>query len=239
MGKRLVSQRRGKGSFTFRAQIKNALKAAYLSGQGNDSGAMKGEIIDLVRESGRTNVLSKILFENGKKAYYVAPEGLMVGDKIEQGENASVRIGNVMPLKTVPEGCPIFNIEKTPGDGGKFVKSTGLYALMVSKEKKRAFVKMPSGKTKVFSPESRVTIGCSAGGEREEKPFVKAGTKHHKMKARGRKHSRTRGVAMNAVAHPYGGEQHHAGKSKSTSKQAPPGRKVGSVGSKRTGRRKK
>ncbi len=243
MGTRLVSQRRGKGGFTFKAQRKNAFKSEYISLSKADAiQTTKGEITNIIRESGRTNVLIEVLFKIQNKmikSYYIAPEGVYIGDKIEHGEKATIKVGNILPLKSVPEGCPIFDIEASPGDGGKYIKGTGLYGLMVSKDKKRAFVKMPSGKTKVFPINSRATIGCSAGGEREEKPFVKAGNKFKKMKSKSRKYSRTRGVAMNAVSHPFGGQQHHAGKSKSTSKGAPPGRKVGSVGSRRTGRRKK
>ncbi len=236
MGKRLKQQRRGKGSFTFKSQRKNPVKSQYVQSNGK---TVEGEVLSLVKESGRSNVLSCVLFETGEKKYHVAPEGLYVGEIIHVGPDASVKTGNVLPLSTVPEGCPIFNIELTPGDGGKLVKGTGLYALMVSKDTKRAFVKMPSGKTKTFSVNSRATVGCSAGGEREEKPFVKAGNKWHKMKALGRKYQNTRGVAMNALSHPFGGEQHHAGKSKSTKRDAPPGRKVGAIASRRTGRKKK
>ena len=88
-----------------------------------------------------------------------------------------------------------------------------------------------------LSPECRATIGVVAGGGRTEKPFVKAGNKHHKLTARGTKYPRVRGIAMNAVDHPFGGGgRQHPGKPKSISRDAPPGRKVGDIASKRTGR---
>jgi large subunit ribosomal protein L2 len=111
--------------------------------------------------------------------------------------------------------------------------------LIVSKDKNRAFIKMPSGKSVTLDLRGRATIGCVSCGGRGEKPFIKAGRKHHAMKAKKRQWPRVRGVAMNPVDHPFGGAQHHAGKSKSTSRHAHAGRKVGAIASKRTGRKKK
>ncbi|MFA4907991.1 MAG: 50S ribosomal protein L2, partial [archaeon] len=150
-----------------------------------------------------------------------------------------ITVGNIMALQELPEGCPIFNIERIPGDGGSLVRASGLYGLVMSKEKNRVFVKLPSGKIIALNPAARATIGCSAGGGRKEKPMVKAGTAHMLAKARGRAYPVVRGVAMNPPSHPFGGSQHHPGKSKSTARSAPPGRKVGAIASKRTGRRKK
>ena len=200
---------------------------------------LQGQVIDLVKESGRNSVLALISFEDGSTNYIVAAEGLSVGQNIAFGKNASVAIGNVLPLERIPEGCPIFDIEIVPGDGGKLVKGSGVYALLVTKGKKAAHVKLPSGKTVELNLASRATIGCSAGGGRKEKPMLKAGTKFHLMASKSRSYLSARGVAKNAVDHPFGGSQHHAGKSKSTARNAPPGRKVGNIASKRTGRRKK
>ena len=87
--------------------------------------------------------------------------------------------------------------------------------------------------------ECRATIGCVGGGGRKDKPFVKAGKRWHAMRAKHKKHPYPRAVAMNALNHPFGGANHHPGKSKSTSRHAAPGRKVGDIASRRTGRRKK
>ena len=98
-------------------------------------------------------------------------------------------------------------------------------------------VVLPSGEMKRLDPECRATIGVVAGGGRTEKPHVKAGNKYHKMKTRGTKWPNVRGVAMNAVDHPFGGGgRQHPGKPKSISRDAPPGRKVGDISSRRTGR---
>ncbi len=239
MGKRLRQQRRGKGSSTFEAKHKG-IKVSYRSlSERQAKSKIRGQVLDLVKESGRSSILALVGFEDGSTNYVIAAEGLAVSQPIEIGKNAGVVIGNVLPLVSIPEGCPIFNLELIPGDGGKLVKGTGVYALLVNRDKRAAYVKLPSGQTKPFKLESRATIGCSACGGRLEKPRVKAGNAFHFMAARSRHYPGLRGVAMNPSDHPFGGSQHHAGKSKSSSRNAPPGRKVGSISSKRTGRKKK
>ena len=111
--------------------------------------------------------------------------------------------------------------------------------MLITKDAKKATVKLPSKKLVNLPLNVRATIGNVSCGGRGEKPFVKAGNKFHAMKAKKKLYPRVRGVAMNALDHPFGGAQHHPGKSKSTARNAPPGRKVGSIASKRTGRRKK
>ncbi|MBN2066889.1 MAG: 50S ribosomal protein L2 [Candidatus Diapherotrites archaeon] len=239
MGRRLRQQRRGRGTSTFRAKGKG-IKAEYVSlNEKQRNSSVEGQVLDLIKESGRNSILALIKFEDGSTNYVIAAEGLSVGQSISYGKKSAIAIGNVLPLNEVPEGCPVFDIELEPGDGGKLVKGTGVYALLVTKGQKTANVKLPSGKTIELDLASRATIGCSAGGGRKEKPMIKAGTKFHLMASKSRAYLHARGVAMNAVDHPFGGSQHHAGKSKSTSRHAPPGRKVGNIASKRTGRRKK
>ncbi len=239
MGSRLKQQRRGKGGSTFRAKNKG-IKASYNNvDEKQAKEKIAAQVLELKKESGRNAILALVKFEDNSTNYVIAAEGLAVGQSLEFGKKAEIGIGNVLPLANIPEGCPIFNLELVPGDGGKMVKGTGVYALLVNKDRKVAQIKMPSGKTKLFNPNSRATIGCSAGGGRPDKPRVKAGNMFHFMAAKSRHYPGLRGVAMNASDHPFGGSQHHAGKSKSTSRNAPPGRKVGSIASKRTGRKKK
>ncbi|MBN1940603.1 MAG: 50S ribosomal protein L2 [Candidatus Diapherotrites archaeon] len=239
MGRRLIQQRRGKASSLFLAR-KDGTTAGYgeLSKTQLES-VEKAQVKKIFKDRGRMNVLAEVLMENNGRQNFIAAEGLVTGQEIEMGKNAKISVGNVMPLENIPEGCPVFNIEKSPGDGGVLVRGSGLYALVVSKEKDYAFVKMPSGQMKQVNLQSRATIGCSAGGGRPDKPMVKAGTAWHKAKARRKWFPTSRGVKMNVLDHPFGGSAHHAGKSKSTSRNAPPGRKVGAIGSKRTGRRKR
>ncbi|MEM0350819.1 MAG: 50S ribosomal protein L2, partial [Archaeoglobaceae archaeon] len=165
----------------------------------------------------------------------LAVEGIGTGDWIYAGEKVEIAPGNTTYLKNIPEGTPICNIEKIPGDGGKFVRASGTFALVVSREEDKVIVQMPSGELKAFHPLCRATIGVVAGGGRVDKPFVKAGKKYHKMKSKAAKWPRVRGVAMCAVYHPFGGGKHqHVGRPKTVSRNAPPGRKVGSIAARRT-----
>jgi len=239
MGSRLKHQRRGKGTSVFKAKA-NGITSSYLTYDNSQKvDVLNGQVVDLVKETGRNPIMAKISFENNETEQIIAAEGIIIGQSVQYGVKAEINIGNTLPLESIPEGCPIFNIEKTPGDGGKFIRSSGSYALLTSKDGKYAYIKMPSTVTKQVSLNSRATIGCVSGGGRTEKPFVKAGNKWHFMRAKSRPYPTVRGVAMNAEAHPFGGSQHHAGKSKSTSRHAHPGRMVGNIASKRTGRKKK
>ena len=144
-----------------------------------------------------------------------------------------------MPLAEIPEGTPIYNIENRPGDGGRFVRSSGTYASLITHDATQAVVELPSGELKSFNPKCRASIGVVAGGGRKEKPFLKAGVRWHAYKAKGKKFMTVRGVAMNAVDHPHGGgNRQHPGRPTTISRHAPPGRKVGSIAAKRTGKRR-
>ena len=172
-----------------------------------------------------------------KKIFMIAPENVGVGDEIEVGKNAKPETGNVLALKDIPEGMPIFNVERRVGDGGSMIRSSGGSGIIVSKGKK-CVVKFPSKKTNELNPNCRATIGVVAGGGRTDKPIIKAGIKHKMMKAKGKQYPVTSGTAMNPVDHPFGGKT-SPGIPKSSSRNAPPGKKVGSISSKRTGKKKR
>jgi len=144
----------------------------------------------------------------------------------------------VLPLKSIPDGSFVCNIESLPGDGGKFVRSSGLYATVLSHAGEKVMVQLPSGQIKQFSAECRATIGIVAGGGRIEKPFLKAGKKYHLSRAKSWKYPTVRGKAMGAYAHPHGGGSHPKG-SPPVKRTAPPGQKVGHIAAKRTGRKKR
>ncbi|MFH1664031.1 MAG: 50S ribosomal protein L2 [archaeon] len=240
MGRRIKTQRQGKGSPKHRATHRAKYEIKYISyNEKQKKDKILGEITKITRDRGKTGIISEIIFEDNSFGVGYAPEGAITGQKIEYGKTAEISLGNVLPLKELPEGCPVFNVELTPGDGGKLIRTAGSYALILTKDSKKVYLKMSSGKKISFLPECRATIGCVAGGGRKEKPFVKAGNAFHLMKAKRKQYPTVRGVAMNPDSHPFGGSQHHPGKSKSTSRHAPPGRKVGAIASKRTGRKKR
>ena len=236
MGRRIQGQRRGRGSPTFRAPS-HRYKAELSHKKDEERDTVSGTVVDIEHDPARSAPVAAVEFEDGDQRLVLAPEGITVGETLQVGVSAEIKPGNTLPLAEIPEGVPICNVERQPGDGGKFARASGVSAQLLSHDRKVAVVKLPSGEVKRLNPQCRATIGVVAGGGRTEKPFVKAGNKYHKMKSRGIKWPRVRGVAMNAVDHPFGGGgRQHPGRPKSVSRNAPPGRKVGDIASKRTGR---
>lgn len=234
MGKRLIQQRRGrtKGRYNvpshkFRGKIK----------YGNEK-EMKGVIEEILHDPGRTSPLAKLRLDDGKTTLVLATEGMGVGHEIKFTENKECETGNVLPLGTIPEGYPIYNIEIVAGDGGKLVRAGGSSAAIVSHASRRTIIRLPSGQFKTLDSNCRATIGIPAGGGQKDKPFLKAGRKHYAYRKKGKQYPVVRGVAMCAVSHPHGGGGHqHVGGPSSVSRGAPPGRKVGNIAAKRTGKR--
>ena len=239
MGRRLKTQKRGKGGPVWIATKNGAAVSKYVDYEVTQGSTVGGEVMELINDPARSGVIARVMLDNGRDEHIIAAEGIWVGQRVQRGDNAEVMIGNVKTLAACVEGCPVFNIEKNPGDGGSLVRSSGMYALILTKEKDTVHVKMPSGNIIQLRPEVRATIGVAGGGGRKEKPFIKAGKRYWAMRARHKKYPIVRAIAMNAVNHPFGGANHHPGKSKSTSRNAPPGRMVGDIASSRTGRRKK
>ena len=237
MGKSLIQQKRGKGSPTFKAtSFKSKGRSRYPS---LDKETKTGKIIDLMHSPGHSAPLMKISYGNKEEAIIQAPEHLRINQEIEIGNTTTVQTGNVIPLMNIPEGVPICNIENKPGDGGKFVKSSGGSGKIVSKLKNKIIVLLPSKKEHTFKPACRATIGIIAGSGKKEKPLLKAGTKFHAHKTRNKYYPRVGGTAMNAVSHPFGGSSTKSkGKPQTTSRHAPPGRKVGRIAAKRTGKKR-
>ena len=237
MGKRIISQNRGKGTPTYRApshKFKTQLK--HIKVDKNDT--VRAEVIEILHDTARSAPIAKVRLDNKEERLILIPEGIAVGQKIACGISAQVQAGNTLPLSEIPEGVLICNIENKPGDGGKLTRSSGVYAVLVAHDVGKTLVQLPSGNMKWLSPQCRATIGVVAGAGRTDKPFVKAGKKFHKMKTRAAKYPRVRGVAMNAIDHPFGGGGwQHPGKPKTVSRNSPPGRKVGSIAAKRTGKR--
>lgn len=236
MGRRIQGQRRGRGGPTFRAPS-HRYKADLGHRSVEDADTVSGEVIDIEHDPARSAPVALVEFDDGDRRYVLAPEGVGTGDELQIGISAEISEGNTLPLAEIPEGVPVCNVESRPGDGGKFARASGVSATLITHDRDAAVVQLPSGEVKRLDPRCRATIGVVAGGGRTEKPFVKAGAKHHKMRARGTKYPRVRGVAMNAVDHPFGGGgRQHPGRPKSVSRDAPPGRKVGAISSRRTGR---
>jgi len=238
MGHRITTQSRGKGGPTYRAPS-HRYKAA-LKHVGDDTKTITGTVIDIEHDPARNAPIALVQLSDGAKVYMLVTEGLGVGEQIIWGSSGEVKNGNTLTLKNIPTGTYICNIESRPNDGGKFVRSSGVQAVVVDKIEDRVGIRMPSGKTKWFNSRCRATIGIVAGGGRGEKPFVKAGNKYHKMANTASNWPRVRGVAMNVIDHPFGGGGHqHAGRPKTIARGTSPGRTVGHVAARRTGKSRK
>jgi large subunit ribosomal protein L2 len=242
MGKRILVQRRGRGSSTFRAKThrrRGAVKYPPLAIM-SKRGYLTADVEELLHDPGRGTPIAALRFENGETHLSLVPEGTAVGEQIRIGPKAGIRAGNILPLEKIPEGTPVFNIEGQPGDGGKFVRSSGTYATIITHARGQTSIRLPSGKTRAFNSIARATIGVVSGGGRPEKPFLKAGSKHKQRYAKGLTYPKVRGVAMNPVSHPHGGgSKQRPGGPSSVSRTTPPGRKVGHIAPKRTGRKKR
>ena len=232
MGKRIIVQARGKGSHTYRVS-KRAFryKIQYpkkLSGEGN--------VIRLLNSRAHSAPLAKI--QAGKEIFYIpAFKGMVEGQKIKL-EGEDIVEGNIIQLKNIPVKTKIYCIESRPGDGGKFIKTGGSSATLNRIVGNDIFVLMPSKKEKKFNPNCRAIIGVAAGTGRTDKPVVKAGKKHHIKKAKSKLWPRTSAVKMNAIDHPFGSGRAKNPKSKIAKRNAPPGRRVGLIRPRRTGKKK-
>ncbi len=241
MGKNLRQQRRGRGTPTYRAHSFRWITDVKhrRTDEIERQGTLPGKIIDLVDCPGHTAPLAKVQYANKEVSYIFAPTGIRVNDAVESGFSAKPTTGSTLPLKNIPEGTPVYNIENIPFDGGKLVRAAGTSARVVTIKEEGVVVLLPSRKEKVFNPLCRATVGTIAGSGRLDKPMLKAGSKHHLMRAKGKLYPITSGVAMNAVDHPFGcGRGRHVGKPKTPSRFAPPGAKVGLIGARRTGRKR-
>ncbi len=239
MGKRLITQRRGKGTPRYRSPSHRFKgKVRYPT---NNSERVSGQVVELIHDPGRTAPLARILLEDFREIKNIAPEGIKEGDWITLGEGEETNRGDIKKLGDIAEGTMVYNIESRPGDGGKLVRSAGSTAYVVSHDKKtgKTYIRLPSKRITEVNSNSRATVGRVAGRGRKSKSLAHAGQAYHAKKTRNRIYPIVKGVSMNAVDHPHGGSHSNVGKSTTVSRNAPPGRKVGHIAAKRTGRRKK
>jgi large subunit ribosomal protein L2 len=232
MGKRLRTQRRGKGFGHYLAPSHLRFTDAKYPKIREGIGIVE----DIVKERGRIAPLALVNF-GSQKSYMLAAEGLKVNREIHIGPNAPIEAGNCLPIGKIPEGTLVYNIETIPGDGGKLVRAAGESATVVSHGEYTVVV-LPSGRFKEIHPDCMATVGIVAGGGHIEKPWAKAGKKFHAYKSKSGAYFHVSGIAMNPVDHPHGGGSHpHVGTQSSVSRHVPPGRKVGRLAPKRKKRR--
>jgi large subunit ribosomal protein L8e len=207
-------------------------------------GYIKGVVKDIIHDPGRGAPLAKVVFRDPykyklRKEFFVAAEGMYSGQHIFCGAKAKINVGNVMPLRNIPEGSVVCNIEQYNGDRGVFARTSGTYAIIVSHsdEDSRTKIKLPSGVKKTISSDSRAMLGIVAGGGRIDKPILKAGNQYHKYKVKRNIWPKVKGLCMNPVEHPHGGGNHqHIGKPSTVRRDTAQNRKVGLIAARRTGR---
>ncbi len=231
MGKRIIQQARGKGSSTYRVR-KKAFKHKLqfprkLTGEGT--------IVKLLNSAGHSAPLAKIKYSEGS-FFIPAFEKMAEGEKISFDEK-EVKKGSIMKLKNIPVKTEVYSVESRPGDGGVFIRSAGSAGTVTRIVGGKIFIAMPSKKEKEFKPDCRAIVGRIAGSGRLEKPVVKAGRKFFMKKSKGKLWPRTSAVKMNAIDHPFGSGRAKNPKSKIAKRNAPPGRKVGHLRPRRTGKK--
>ena len=236
MGKRPLVRRRGRGGMQFRAaSTGKLLPAKYPRFQLAEQHEAK--VVDIVHETGRDAPLAKIRFETGLLSFIPSVLGTKIGSKFQFGLKSDISPGNVISVQNIPDGTIVCNVEKHFGDGGAIVKSAGTYATVFSHSSEGVTIKLPSGKFTTLNPQNRAMIGVLAGGGVGDRPFMRAGPAWRRKRSKGHKYPIVRGVAQAVYVHPHGGGRHqHVGRSSTVSRNAPPGRKVGSIAARKTGR---
>jgi large subunit ribosomal protein L8e len=244
MGRVIRAQRKGAGGI-FKSHVTKRKGRAMLRtlDYAEKCGFVRGIVKEIIHDPGRGAPLVRVQFRHLYKfkkitSLFIAAEGMYTGQFIYCGKKAKLMIGNVLPLCSLPEGTVCCNVEEQRGDRGKLARTSGNYVTIVNHiNDSKTRIRLPSGAKKIVSSHCRAIIGLVAGGNRNDKPLLKAGRAFYKFKSKRNCWPIVRGVAMNPVDHPHGGGNHqHIGHSSTVRRDAPPGRKVGLIAARRTGR---
>lgn len=161
---------------------------------------VKGKVLSIEYDPNRSARIALVSYSDGEKRYIVAPLGLKAGDEIVAGENAEIKTGNSLPLRNIPLGTSIFNVELRKGSGAKLARSAGTSVELMAKEGKFAHLKLPSGEVRLVDLDCCATIGCASNVDHNKISLGKAGRSRW-LGIR----STVRGVAKNPIDHPLGG----------------------------------
>ena len=183
----------------------NRQKYRIIDFKRNSKDDMVATVIGIEYDPNRSANIALIEYEDGERAYILAPVGLTDGDKVVSGQKADIKPGNCMPIENIPVGTLIHNIELNPGQGGKMVRAAGQEAQLMAKEGAYAHVRLPSGEMRLISVRCRATIGTIGNTDHENIKLGKAGRKRH-MGIR----PTVRGSVMNPNDHPHGGGEGRA-----------------------------
>jgi len=233
MGKRIIPRARGAGGPRYVSPSNRFLgRVEYFP-----FGKVSGRVVDIVRDAIHSAPLAIVKGDDGKEILQIAAEGLRLGDMIRYGDE--VANGNVVELSRTSEGMKVFCIETFPGSGPKLCRSSGVFATVLGRSGSKVALQFTTGRVRDFDERCRVSIGVPGGGGRPDKPWVSVGKKWHAIHAKGAKiYPRSAGVNMTPADHPYGGKSKRPRPSRTVSRHAPPGKKVGSIAARRVGKRK-
>jgi large subunit ribosomal protein L2 len=159
-----------------------------------------GRVASIEYDPNRTTRIALIFYADGEKSYILAPHSLSVNDWVQSGPDAEISPGNTLPLRSMPTGTIIHNLELTPGRGGQLVRSAGVGAQVLSREGEYVLIRLPSGEMRRVLLNCRASIGQLSNPDHKNESLGKAGASRHLGR---RPH--VRGVAMNPVDHPHGG----------------------------------
>ena len=161
---------------------------------------MPAEVVRLEYDPNRSGFIALVKYEDGELSYILAPQRLKAGDKIVAGERVDVKPGNAMPMRNIPVGTIIHNVEMKPGKGGQLARSAGTYVQLVGRDAGYALLRLSSGEVRLVRGECMATIGAVSNPDEQNTVIGKAG----RNRWLGKKPS-VRGVAMNPIDHPHGG----------------------------------
>ena len=198
--------RNNQGKITVRHRGGGAKKKYRIVDFKRRKDGISATVLGIEYDPNRTANIALICYEDGEKAYILAPEGLTDGMKVMNGPEAEVRVGNCLPLSEIPVGTQIHNIELHPGKGGQMVRSAGNSAQLMAKEGRYATLRLPSGEMRMVLGECRASIGVVGNGDHNLINIGKAGRKRH-MGIR----PTVRGSVMNPNDHPHGGGEGKTG----------------------------
>ena len=165
-----------------------------------------GKVVSIEYDPNRNARIALIHYADGEKRYNIAPQGLHVGANIESGPDSQISVGNALPLRAIPSGSPVHNIEMHPGRGGQLARGAGTSAQVLAREESHVLLRMPSGEVRRLNPECMATIGEVSNPDHKNIKLGKAGKNRHL----GRR-PQVRGSAMSPRDHPHGGGEGRSG----------------------------
>jgi large subunit ribosomal protein L2 len=198
--KQRISGRNNKGRLTIRHRGGGHKRLYRIIDFRRDKRGIPATVASLEYDPNRSALIALLSYADGEKRYIIAPDGLAVGSSILAGEAADILVGNALPLKNIPLGTMIHNIEMKKGKGGQMARSAGTAAQLLAKEAGYAQIKMPSGETRMVNLDCYATIGQVGNLNYENVSIGKAG----RTRWLGKRPT-VRGVAMNPIDHPHGG----------------------------------